>query len=257
MDFWKTVLVLLRRWYIAVPVFLVTIGVAVGVYAAVPMRYESTGTVVLTSPANGANSEAVRLRGVTNPLLSFDVSLGVSASIVIQSLSTPEVRKQLGAGGSDTAYEITGGEIGGPFIIVTAESTSEPGSKALVERVLARVNKELSDRQTALQAPRGTFIGVEQVVMPTLPEAQRGGKLRAGGVALALGLIATLGAAFALESIQQARARRTTGDRKSKRRKENEPTGEPEWPVEDDVAYLESRNGEAHPAVTGKTGRPG
>ena len=208
MDLWKTIVVLLRRWYVAVPVFVVTLGLAAGTYAAVPMRYQSTGTVVLTSPAEGATSEATKQRGLTNPFLAFDMSLGVSAAIIIQSLSTEAVRKDLGADGADTTYLITGAEIGGPFINVVADSVSEPEANATVKRVLERVQKDLSDRQTALLAPPGTFIKVETVVQPTKPEPQRGGKLRAAGAALVLGFAAMLTVVYGLESRAQSRRKK-------------------------------------------------
>ncbi len=215
MDLWKTIVVLLRRWYVAVPVFVVTLGLAAGTYAAVPMRYESTGTVVLTSPAEGASSEATKQRGLTNPFLAFDMSLGVSAAIIIQSLTTESVQKELGADGEDTTYVISGAEIGGPFINVVAESTSEEVAKGTVTRVLERVQKDLEDRQTALLAPPGTFIKVETVIQPTKPEPQRGGKLRAAGAAVVLGLAAMLTVVYGLESRAQARRKKQGGKDKA------------------------------------------
>ncbi|MCS7481288.1 hypothetical protein ACFFQW_09500 [Umezawaea endophytica] len=225
---WKTIVVLLRRWYVAVPVFVVTLGLAAGTYAAVPMRYESTGTVVLTSPAEGASSEATKQRGLTNPFLAFDMSLGVSAAIIIQSLSTESVQKSLGADGEDTTYVISGAEIGGPFINVVAESTSEAEAKATVTRVLERVQKDLADRQAALQAPPGTFIKVETVIQPTKPEPQRGGKLRATGAAVVLGFAAMLTVVYGLESRAQAKRKKKGKDDKGK------ADGPPPPPDDDD-----------------------
>jgi hypothetical protein len=208
MDLWKTILVLLRRWYVAVPVFVVSLGLAGAAFAAVPLRWESSGTVVLTTPASGASSEAAKQRGLTNPFLAFDMSLGVTAAILIQNMKSPSVQESLGVDGKDSTYEVTGPEIGTPFIHIVAESTTKQGASEIVKRALERVNKDLIDRQTALQAPPSTFIRIEAVAPPTEAEPLRGGKLRAMGAALVLGFAAMLTGAYGLESWSLARKRK-------------------------------------------------
>lgn len=211
MDFWKTLLVLLRRWYVAVPVFAITVGLAGAVYLTTPMHYQSTGLLVLTSPSSGPTSVKDRETGQTNPLLAFDSSLAISASIVIQTINTPVVVKELGADKPEHTFELTGGNEGGPFISVTTESESEPGSRELAVQVLDRVRAELTRYQEELGAAPSTFIGVNQLVAPTEPEPLRGSKLRAAGVALVLGFAASLGAVFGLESYQTRKRRREDG----------------------------------------------
>ncbi|MDQ3402187.1 MAG: hypothetical protein M3548_02180 [Actinomycetota bacterium] len=217
MDFWKTLLVLLKRWYVTLPVFVVSVGAAGAVYASMPMHYESTGVIVLTSPSSGPTSNTAQLGDVqTNPLLAFESSLAISASIVIQSINTPEVVKELVGDKPDHVFVLSGGAEGGPFISVATESASEEGSRELVVQVLDRVKAELSKRQEELKAPASTFIGVDDVVPPTEPQPLVGGKLRAGGIALVLGLVASLTAVFAFESF------------KSRRRKQDPPQDKPD-----------------------------
>ncbi|WP_156758086.1 YveK family protein [Actinokineospora pegani] len=223
MDFWKTLLVLLKRWYVAVPVFVVSLGLAAGVYAATPMHYESTGTLVLTAPTSGPTQVQDKDSGQTNPLLAFQSSLSISALIVVQSINTPEVVKGLGADKSDHKFLLAGGSDTGPFISVTAESADEEGSRRLVTTVLDLVRSELTKRQEALGAAPETFIRVDDVVPPTEPEPMRGGKLRAGGVALVLGLIASLATVYGVESYQT----RKRPDEADEDTAADEPTPEP------------------------------
>lgn len=217
MDLWKTILVLLRRWYVAVPVFVVSLALAGAAYATVPLRWESSGTVVLTTPASGASSEAAKSRGLTNPYLAFDMSLGVTAAILIHNMKAPSVQKELGVDGKDSTYEVTGPEIGTPFIHIVAEATSKEGAQDIVKRTLERVNQDLVDRQTALQAPPSTFIKIEAVAPPTEAEPLRGGKMRAAGAALVLGFAAMLTAAYGLESWSLARKRKREADERKTR----------------------------------------
>ena len=211
MDFWKTLLILLKRWYVALPVFAVAIGGAGAVYAIMPMHYESMGVIVLTSPSSGATTTLNGQVGQTNPLLAFESSLAISASIVIQSINAPEIVKAMGADKPDHTFVLAGGAEGGPFISVKTESKSEQGARDLVVQVLDRVKAELRKRQEQLKAAPSTFIGVDDVVPPTKPEPLRGGKLRAAGVALVLGLVASLAAVFGFESFQN-RKRRASAD---------------------------------------------
>ncbi|WP_104481892.1 hypothetical protein [Actinokineospora auranticolor] len=212
MDFFKTLLVLLKRWYVALPVFAVTVGSAAGVYVAMPLHYESTAVVVLTSPAGGATTTADKVNGQTNPLLAFESSLSITASVVIQSINTPQVVKSLGADQPDHTFVLTGGSDGGPFITIKTDSASEPGSRELVIQVLDKVKDELTKRQQTLGAAPSTYIRVDDVVSPTVPEPLRGGKLRAAAVALVLGLIASLAAVYGVETMQARKRRRENPD---------------------------------------------
>ena len=222
MDFIKTLLVLLKRWYVALPIFVITVGAASLVYASVPVRYSSNGTVVLTAPTAGASSgQSSQERGQTNPLLAFDSSLSITASIIIQSMGTPQVATELGADKENT-FEVSSGELGGPFIVVKTESPSAQRAQAMVEQVVDRVRGELDARQKTLKAPPSTFIKADEVVPASVPEKLLGGKMRAAGAALALGLFASLGSAFGIESVV---ARRRSSPKAKKPANDEKPPG--------------------------------
>ncbi len=60
MDFWRTVVVLFRRWYITMPAFFATLGLAAAAYSVVPVEYES-------GERPGADDTAVRRDGGDAP----------------------------------------------------------------------------------------------------------------------------------------------------------------------------------------------
>lgn len=205
MDFWKTILVLLRRWYVAVPVLLLSLGSAAAIYASVPLRYESHGITVLTSSAVDPDDSAGVGQEIANPMLAFYPGLEVSAAIITQSLNTETYLTELvGSSGADLV-ELSSN---GGFITVTTESTAEERPQLLVTAVLQRVDQELIARQNALGAPPSTFIAATSVVAPTEPKPLIGSKVRAAGVALILGLAASLGSAYMLESVLDGRRHR-------------------------------------------------
>lgn len=217
MDFWQTVKVVFRRWYITFPAFLAAIGVASLVYGSVPTQYVSTSVLLLTTPTTGPTEQidAEDPNAITNPLLNFDQGLNLSASILIQTLSTPETAASLGIsteGG--TTYEVTNGStnpellVSGPFVVIEGTSITSQQAQDIVRRVAALATQDLAERQRALNAPASTYISVNEVVPATTPEALKTKKLRAAGAAGMLGVFAGLAAGFAFESIATSKKQR-------------------------------------------------
>jgi hypothetical protein len=218
MDFWQTLLVLFRRWYVAVPAFLIAVGAAAGIYMTIPVTYTSTAVLVLDQPLAGGSLPALPTdKGtVTNPLLNFDQGLNNAAAIVIQALNTPEVALALGASPTgDPSYKVTNGStnqqeqiVAGPFVFVEGDSRNAQAAQDIAKRCVERVKQELASRQKALNAPEQTYITVDVAVQPTTPVAQRGNKTRAAAVAVVMGVVAALWAAYSFESYYQARRRK-------------------------------------------------
>jgi hypothetical protein len=219
MDFWGTVVVLFRRWYVTLTAFALAVGVTLVVYASIPTTYVSTAVLLLTTPATGGSlpSNPKRPNSLTNPLLNFDKGLNMSASIVVTALQTPEMAAKLGVTPTgDPTFTVNNGSdnpellIQSPFVFITGESTSPNSARNIVTRVMVAAKEVLADQQKTLDAPLKTYITMDDTVQPTTPLPQHGRKLRAAAVAMALGLVASLCAAFAAESIAQSRQARKT-----------------------------------------------
>ncbi|WP_434446160.1 hypothetical protein [Lentzea sp. E54] len=221
MDFWGTVRVLRRRWYIALPAVLLTGVLALSVYITVPTRYESSGVLVLTSPAAGGRySEKTKPEDVVkvNPLLQFDGSLTTTAQILTQVLGDPKTAEELAGKGSTATYTANTGPVGGPLLFVSTEADSAESAEGLVGKVLEKTVNELAAQQKALNAPEQTFITAQILVQPTTASAKIGGKVRYVGAATVVLLLLTIASTFAADSIM-LRAKR----RKDKEAKESDP----------------------------------
>jgi hypothetical protein len=213
-DFWQTVRVVFRRWYITFPAFLGALGVAALVYGSVPTQYVSTSVLLLTTPRTGPTEpiNSKHPNEITNPLLNFEQGLSLTASMLIQTLSAPEAVASLGISpGGDTSYEVNNGSTNpellesGPFVFIEGTSTSPEGAQDIVRRVSALAPRDLAMRQKELDAPTSTYITVTEVVPPTTPEPLKVKKLRAAGAAGILAVLASLAATFAFESIASHR----------------------------------------------------
>ncbi|MBB5959414.1 hypothetical protein FHS29_006035 [Saccharothrix tamanrassetensis] len=219
MDFWGAVRTLRRRWYIAVPSAVVAVAVAAGMFLSIPTRYQSSGVMVLTTPAAGGTfsqkvtpEEAVKI----NPLLAFDGSLATTSQILSQILADPKTREQLGiTKGSTLNYTVTGGGQNGPFLFVLGDSDKPEEAEKMVTTVLEFAAKELEDQQRKLKAPESTFITSQVIVNPTEAEAQIGGKVRYAGAAFVVLMLLTTAATFGADSIINNIRRRRERDAKA------------------------------------------
>ncbi len=217
MDLWGTVTVLIRRWYVTLVAFTLAVGTAYGVYSSVPTTYESDAVIVLTIPSTGGTqpTKSITPTDHTNPLLNFDTGLNMAATIVVNGLETPEVAAQLGVTPKgDPTYTVNNGNANpeslteSPFVFFAGKSTNQQAAHDIVVRAVAKAKEILAERQRDLQAPAGTYITASDVAPPTVAVPQHGSKLRASAVTLALGVVASLAAAFGFESLAQALARR-------------------------------------------------
>jgi hypothetical protein len=217
MDFWRTVVVLFRRWYITVPAFLATLGMAAAAYSVVPVHYQSGAVLVLTTPLSGGSeaTDAKQPNPLTNPLTNFDHSLALAASIVIQQLNSSETALSLGISpGGTTSYQVNNGTTNpellesGPFIFVQGSGPSPEAAQDIAERVSAMAADVLAQRQTELNAPPSTHISVQVVVPPTAGQPLLDSPLRAAAAAGALAAMASLAAVYGFESLMTHRRRR-------------------------------------------------
>ncbi|HKN99966.1 MAG TPA: hypothetical protein VJX10_22805 [Pseudonocardiaceae bacterium] len=211
MDFSGAMRVIARRWYVAVPVFVLVVAVAGLIAVITPHDYESTGTVVLSEP-DPKTALAHHTLGhdqVANPLLGFADSLATDSQLLIQSLNSPDAAHQLAGQGGTATYTASDGDLDGPFIVVTADAPTPDHVQDTVTLAMRYVRDELLHRQQVLGAPASSYIVVKDVVTPTEPAAKHGGKSRYLGVTAILALAAALCATFGVETVSGRRRART------------------------------------------------
>lgn len=216
MDFWRTVVVLLRRWYIAIPAFFGALALAGLAYSAVPVTYQSSSILVLTTPLGGGTEspDAAMPNALTNPLMNFDRSLSLTASIVIQQMNTAETATALGLfPGDPVTYIATNGSTNpellesGPLIFIQGTGPSPQAAQDITSKASEKAVEILAQRQAELKAPRATQITVQEVVPTTAGQRLRSNAKRAAAAAGALAVLASLAAVYGFESFATSRRR--------------------------------------------------
>jgi hypothetical protein len=215
MDFWKAILGLVRRKYVALPIIILSIAIAAVAYLITPPRYVSSTTMVLTTPTTGGtlSQDPNKPTGLTNPLLNFDDGLKTTSAILIQAMNTPDVVKELTAGGAkltinDGSSNASLLGVNGPFVFIESDSRRADDARAIVQRAQQRVRDELVNRQKALNAPPSTYITIVDVVPPSVPLIQRGKQLQFAVVGLVLTILGGLAGAYGAERMFAARRKR-------------------------------------------------
>jgi hypothetical protein len=219
MDFWQTMVVLVRRWYIAVPTAIGSLLLTAVAYTFVPPQYESGAVLALTTPlAGGTVAPSIREpTSLTNPLTNFDRSLSLTGSIIIQEMNTSSTAADLGVqpGGAVT-YAVSNGSANpelletGPFVFVQGIGPTPEAAEAITSRVVEKVVEVLDARQEALRAPDPTRILPQVVVPVTEARPLTGSSARAAAAALGIAVTASLFAVYGFESFA-TRTRRRPG----------------------------------------------
>jgi hypothetical protein len=217
MDFWKAILGLAHRKLFIVPLVASAIAVALSGYFLTPLRYASSATMVLVTPAFGGtlSQDPTKQTDLTNPMLNFSNTLKTASAVLIQAMNTREAAAELGApkGGPDkltiddgrTNPDLIDGN--GPFVYVACESRSASEAKDVVVRAQQRMRLELVDRQKLMGAPPETYLTIVDVVAPTTPKVSRSARFKIGAMAFVASVVFGFTLAYALQRRRAGRRR--------------------------------------------------
>lgn len=216
MEFWLTIVYLVRRRRVIISALLVAAVFGTVAFLATPVTYVSRTTMVLTLTQFGGSEsrDPSTPTELTNPMLSFTDSLTTTSAILINAMNTKAVAHQLDAEGA-THLVVDDGRsdpdllgLNGPFLHVRVESNSRTEAGRVAEEAQVLLRRKLREWQEALDAPRATFIRLVDVVPPGAPEVDRSRQTKFGLLAVGLGAAMTIGTAYLRLRI---RARRRPG----------------------------------------------
>lgn len=186
MEFWLTLIGIVRRKRFILPALLVAIAVGATAFAATTPSYVSRTTMVLTlTEFGGSESRDPSVpTDLTNPMLNFVDSLTTTSAIMINAMNTEEVARELDATGRATLVvddgrsnpELLG--LNGPFLHIRVESDSPSLTAQVAAGAQFLIRDKLEQWQATLNAPRSTFIRLVDVVPTGTPEVERGGQVQ-------------------------------------------------------------------------------
>jgi hypothetical protein len=221
MEFWITIVGLVRRKGVVIPALLIAVALAVTAYLMTPISYVSSSTMVLTTTQFGGTEsrDPTKPTDLTNPLLNFNDSLTTTSAILIEAMNTGSVDRQLGITGS-TQLVVDDGRtnpdllgLNGPFLYIVGRSTSPAEAKRVVLDAQTLTREKLAGWQRSLNAPEKTYVGLAEVVPAGAPQPDRARGVKYGLLAFVLGFLLSMGIAYFRDKARTRRRARTAAER--------------------------------------------
>ena len=181
------------RVLVAAVLLVLTVCAALGAAMQVPPTYSANADYVLLSGTRDPNGH------LTNPFLSFNDSLNVTATVVSSAVSSDSsVNEILGQGGT-RHFTIAPAAGNAPMLLVTAAAPTPGQARTTVRLVANRMDRELASRQTQIGAPAGSLVTIMGVTDVSKASRVLKGPIQLGLAVLALGLFVSLVLLFLLD----------------------------------------------------------
>jgi hypothetical protein len=212
-DIWDGLRIVLRRWKVALPIFLVFAVFAFVGSGMIDAEYSANGSVMLIGPSTSgaAAADPAAGEGDGNPLVTGCNSCETVARATQLSLSSTEAKQGMAEAGLSTDYAIVV-ENRSPLMTLTAKSDTPQGAVDSLAGVIERINGELELQQSDVNAPSDLRITTNVLFQDTAAKGDYGGRTKARAGILAAGILAAAGAALLLEGVKFTRKRRNDDD---------------------------------------------
>lgn len=213
MDFWDLTKLVFRRWYVAVPLLVLTgLAAAYTTYTVKP-DYKATAYVQLIPPPEASITE--NIKSLRNPWL--DLGLGALNTAATYATVDKQFLNQLKTRGMSDNVVITNG-YPAPIATVEVIGSSEAMAMGTTDEVVKRFNETVKSLQDDYAVQRQGRILTRRLDTGSNLE-ETGGKVKRALVAVAgAGVLLTAGLTVAFDALMRRRFRRRS------RLDEGEPT---------------------------------
>jgi hypothetical protein len=199
MEFWTSVKVILRRWYVVVPCVIATVGIGIYLVHQAKPSYKAGGSVLLSTHGQAAHPESTpsTVAGV-NPYANMDQSQ--LAYLVSQTAGSSTLQDEMKAAGATGTYSVVA-IAGEPALTVSTMATTPAGATSSYHKLVSLLDTELRRRQLAVGAPANSLVGVQDWTTPSNALPQNAAKVNALIVVVVIGGLLTLGLTFLVDAL--------------------------------------------------------
>ncbi|MGW7452128.1 O-antigen ligase family protein [Streptomyces sp. NPDC054787] len=197
--------VLRRRWYVMVPLTLISLLAGAHLYRSVPVAYQSQSSMALLDST--AVAELAPAFG--NPLSNAGGSLVVTADVLIRTLSGTDAARDLhGIGVSDPYTVGFAANTSGPMLTLTVTGTDRAKVLDETNKLTAFAGEQLTALQAAAEVEPAYFVQSAPVVLPQTPVPQLKSRYQQVLGVVILGTTAAFVLSFLTETLLAVRSRR-------------------------------------------------
>ncbi|MFC7533543.1 hypothetical protein [Actinoplanes sp. GCM10030250] len=210
MDLWDLTRLLLRRWYFAVPMLLVTVGAVVLAAKSVAPDYKAMGYMqLIPAPSAGKQPDPKAKPKPANPWLDLGyAALGNAAAITVTDPTTIERLDKEGF--SDSVTVVLSDRT--PLFEIEVIGDSEQQATATVQRVIKLLQDDIAAKQKQYGALKEDTISTLVINDGSTPSQDTGMRKRVLIVAAGLGVLITTAATIILDYWLRRRSRGKDGD---------------------------------------------
>lgn len=207
MDIWESAKIVVRRWYITVPILGLFLAAAFFLGGQVDPEYRASASMVIL-PRNTEDVVAFGAPGgatSTNPL---DYLGGQTTLTALQlTLDTDDTRDGLASAGFTPAYSIAV-DTQDPLMLVEVLDRDPIVAQSTVDELVFRIQEELDSLQAAVNAPASELLEIQVLGQTQVPTEEYGARLRMRLILLVLGAMVASGAALLADAWATGRAAR-------------------------------------------------
>ena len=208
MDLVEVARIIRARWYVLVPLLLLTAALAVGVDKSVPTKYQATSSITLLASQSATGGTAT-VPGTGNVFLNFNSSLNDTADFLVRRLGSNDAANDLQARGVTESYVVAlAAGAQGPFISLAVTGTDPQHVLKSMDTLTKYTQVELQSVQQQASVKPVDMIGSLVIVPPGPPSAQTKTKTQDVLGATIGGLVVTFLAVFVVENVAASRKRR-------------------------------------------------
>lgn len=210
MDIWESAKIVVRRWYITVPILGLFLAAAFFLGGQIDPEYRASASMVIL-PRNTEEAVAFGAPGGPTSANPLDYLGGQTTLTALQlTLDTDETREGLAAAGFSPAYSISV-DTQDPLMLVEVLDRDAIVAQSTVDELVFRVQEELDALQAAVGAPASELLEIQVLGQTQVPTEDYGARLRMRLILLVVGAMLASGAALLADAWATGRAKRGRG----------------------------------------------
>jgi hypothetical protein len=205
MDLWSTLKVLARRWYLTIPVVVLSCALAYSYFNSKPADYIADSSMLILAPTTRLTPSGT---GSANPYLQIGGTQTAVAEVLTTSLNSPAFTKKLRANGLVGTYSVA--LVGGDAPIIKVETTapSSPEAVTAAKKIVDVAQQRLLALQVAAGSPDDQLMTLSIIDPVGDASADRGNAIKASGALLVVLLALSLGSVYGFEAFARSRRNR-------------------------------------------------
>jgi hypothetical protein len=215
-DLWGVLRIMVRRWYVALPILLATGYLAATSSGTVSRTYNATTSMIMLGPSRDTFTDDKGLSHTVavNPYLNLPATGTTVASTLALKENSASVRQAVLKAGFSPNYAVVVGK--SPVVDVSVEANSPKLALDTVKYVSEMLKQDLQAMQDEFKIGAITRLNLQTVVEPdTLPTTTASTVMRVRLTIVGFGLVLAVALALAFEGI--AEVRRNRGRRRAER----------------------------------------